>query len=314
MTRADGNRSSVSSEGFCENDAEGELIPLPMPLPMVLTTGRGSNSSSSSGNNSSSSSNSGERNPVRNGARPKEFPSHNVEVSNWRKDVKDLGMDNINCFGFDEVEHAFLSASRSGSYPKATKQGSNSTDNEDEDVGLFDVACSSTAPNPKKPSRNSPPGSPSDDISKGSDDIEAEVVEESSRNDDSGAGEEEGACAPSTSIPTEGDPERRPSKDDSISSATSDSYHYSGDDYTVYYYDPKAAVTEPEKVTPQTNDSEKKESKPSVSPSIDKLLENVKKETDPWENLFARYEFFLCRSAFILLKVFSLILKYILFL
>lgn len=295
LARADGNRSSVSSEGFCENDTEGELLPMPINLPMVLATGRGSNSSSSSGNNSSSSSNSGDRNHLRTGARPKEFaPTSSGEASGWSKDVKDIEIDNINCFGFDEVEHAFLEASRSGScFPKETKQNSSIDIEDDEDVGLFDVACSSrsTESKDKKPSSCRAPEGLLNKSAKGNEEAAAaavpEVAETSNPTNDSGTAEE-GACGPAPPSTSEADPERRPSKDDSISSSTSDSYHLSGDDYTVYYFDPKASGSgEAEKTATQENDSEKKEDKPSSS--IDKLLENVKKETDPWENLFARY-------------------------
>lgn len=279
LARADGNRSSVSSEGFCENDADGEI------LPIVLAAGRVSNSSSSSGNDSSSSSNSSERNHLRNGARPKEVPTRITRVTEWNKDVKDLDID-INCFGFDEAEHAFLAASRSGNtYPKDTKKSSNSTDNEDdEDVGLYDVACSSKVA--KNPPRETQSESPSDDNSKESEEAEKETTDDVNQND-SGAGEEEGACGPAPATENDNAAERRPSKDDSVASSTSDSYHYSGDDYTVYYYDPKATA-DTAKSTSQGADSDKKEDKASVSPTIDKLLENVKKETDPWENLFAR--------------------------
>ncbi|XP_026286597.1 zinc finger SWIM domain-containing protein 8 homolog isoform X2 [Frankliniella occidentalis] len=290
LVRANGNRSSVSSEGFCENDAEGELLPMPINLPMVLNTGRGSNSSSSSGNNSSSSSNSGDRNHARGGARPKEYPAC-TEDANWQKEAKELDIENINCFGFDEVENAFLSASRSGNYPKETKRTSNSTD--DEDVGLFDVACSSTTDQQREPLKCTSLDAPSDHSKGGQEPrVEAaetdEAAEPSNPNDYSGAGEEEGACGPAVASPEDTDPERRPSKDDSVSS-TSDSYHYSGDDYTVYYYDTKA-VNEPDKNVSRETDGDKKDDKNRLSPTIDKLLDNVKKETDPWETLFARAE------------------------
>ena len=77
----------------------------------------------------------------------------------------------------------------------------------------------------------------------------------------------------------EKDPSRRPSKDES-SSSSSDSP--SGDEYNVYYYDAKAAAT-----------NAAKDSKPTDlhgSANLSTILGNLKKTEDPWDILFARAE------------------------
>lgn len=79
----------------------------------------------------------------------------------------------------------------------------------------------------------------------------------------------------------EKDPSRRPSKDES-SSSSSDSP--SGDEYHVYYYDPKAVV----------NDISGKDSKndpqSTSTGNMNTVLGNLMKTEDPWDILFARAE------------------------
>ena len=77
----------------------------------------------------------------------------------------------------------------------------------------------------------------------------------------------------------EKDSSRRPSKDES-SSSSSDSP--SGDEYNVYYYDPKAAA----------NNGTGKEVKDEAhgSTSTITVLGNLKKADDPYDVLFARAE------------------------
>ncbi|XP_043461539.1 zinc finger SWIM domain-containing protein 8 homolog isoform X1 [Leptopilina heterotoma] len=81
----------------------------------------------------------------------------------------------------------------------------------------------------------------------------------------------------------EKDPSRRPSKDES-SSSSSDSP--SGDEYNVYYYDPKAAVNNGTGTSKET----KSESHGATSANTSNVLGNLKKTEDPWDILFARAE------------------------
>lgn len=76
---------------------------------------------------------------------------------------------------------------------------------------------------------------------------------------------------------------RRPSKDESLSSSNSESPQ-SGDEYNVYYYDPKAALTD-------EIDKEHKEHKLEEQNS-DKtdVFANIRRTDDPWDVLFARAE------------------------
>lgn len=75
---------------------------------------------------------------------------------------------------------------------------------------------------------------------------------------------------------------RRPFKDESFSSS-SDSP--SGDEYNVYYYDPKTVAN-------NSNSSSKyaKNSTVSTTTSASTILANLKKAEDPWDILFARAE------------------------
>lgn len=81
----------------------------------------------------------------------------------------------------------------------------------------------------------------------------------------------------------EKDPSRRPSKDESFSSS-SDSP--SGDEYNVYYYDPKAAVSSLNK----SSDAKNGDANAGAATSISSVLRNLKKTEDPWDILFARAE------------------------
>ncbi|XP_012251100.2 zinc finger SWIM domain-containing protein 8 homolog isoform X2 [Athalia rosae] len=81
----------------------------------------------------------------------------------------------------------------------------------------------------------------------------------------------------------EKDPSRRPSKDESLSSS-SDSP--SGDEYNVYYYDPKTPVTN----GATSNKDSKAETPPVAAANTSTVLGNLKKTEDPWDVLFARAE------------------------
>ncbi|XP_068989198.1 zinc finger SWIM domain-containing protein 8 homolog isoform X2 [Neodiprion pinetum] len=81
----------------------------------------------------------------------------------------------------------------------------------------------------------------------------------------------------------EKDPSRRPSKDESLSSS-SDSP--SGDEYNVYYYDPKTPVAN----GGASNKDSKNETLAISSANTSTVLGNLKKTEDPWDILFARAE------------------------
>lgn len=81
----------------------------------------------------------------------------------------------------------------------------------------------------------------------------------------------------------EKDPSRRPSKDESLSSS-SDSP--SGDEYNVYYYDPKTPVVN----GATTNKDSKSDTLALTAANSGSVLGNLKKTEDPWDILFARAE------------------------
>ncbi|XP_034174231.1 zinc finger SWIM domain-containing dorado isoform X1 [Osmia lignaria lignaria] len=81
----------------------------------------------------------------------------------------------------------------------------------------------------------------------------------------------------------EKDPSRRPSKDES-SSSSSDSP--SGDEYHVYYYDPKAVAG----TSGSSSKDSKNESQANTAPNASMVLGNLMKTEDPWDILFARAE------------------------
>lgn len=87
----------------------------------------------------------------------------------------------------------------------------------------------------------------------------------------------------------EKDPSRRPSKDESLSSS-SDSP--SGDEYNVYYYDPKTPVTNgaAAAAAAANNKDTKGETVPITTANSSTVLGNLKKTEDPWDILFARAE------------------------
>lgn len=81
----------------------------------------------------------------------------------------------------------------------------------------------------------------------------------------------------------EKDPSRRPSKDES-SSSSSDSR--SGDEYHVYYYDPKAVAGS----NGASGKDFKNHSQAASTPNASTILGNLTKTEDPWDILFARAE------------------------
>lgn len=81
----------------------------------------------------------------------------------------------------------------------------------------------------------------------------------------------------------EKDPSRRPSKDESCSSS-SDSP--SGDEYHIYYYDPKAVVNG----NGGSGKDARSDSLMNSSASVSTVLGNLTKTEDPWDILFARAE------------------------
>lgn len=81
----------------------------------------------------------------------------------------------------------------------------------------------------------------------------------------------------------EKDPSRRPSKDESSSSSSNSP---SGDEYHVYYYDPKAVVN----ANGTSNKDSKNESQATGATSASTLLSNLLKTEDPWDILFSRAE------------------------
>ncbi|XP_024943377.1 zinc finger SWIM domain-containing protein 8 isoform X1 [Cephus cinctus] len=209
----DGNRSSVSSEGFCENDVDMPDIPEPQVVLVRRGCGQLNNcgdTDSQEGGGSESSSNS------------------NVSLKNAQ----------------DSDKH------RSNASSETHSDSSDSCNNKGAEVkcrtSLVEyrdpVASTSRAAGLSKPSAKSEQES---DLEK--------------------------------------DPSRRPSKDESSSSSTDSR---SGDEYNVYYYDPKAAVSN----GGVSNKDSKSESLAATAANASAVLGNLKKTEDPWDILFARAE------------------------
>ncbi|XP_011500234.1 PREDICTED: zinc finger SWIM domain-containing protein 8 [Ceratosolen solmsi marchali] len=245
----DGNRSSDSSEGFCEND--GDIADMP-ELPVVQFR-RGlsqmnncCDTDSQEGGGSESSSNS-------NVIMKKSHCSGQIRSnasSESQSDTSDSSMQKLasdgKCSGGGVVVPSVASTA-------ATTPG-----------------CSKTSSATVSASTSASP---------------AVVV----TNGQASAAPVAGAATTAVATPEkkEGtfdgdkDPSRRPSKDES-SCSSSDSP--SGDEYNVYYYDPKAAVNN------ATGKDPKVETHGSTTANVSIILGNLKIAKDPWDILFARAE------------------------
>ncbi|CAK9795279.1 Zinc finger SWIM domain-containing protein 8 homolog [Anthophora quadrimaculata] len=206
----DGNRSSVSSEGFCENETDMPDISEPQVVLVrrscaQLNNCRDTDSQEGGGNESSSNS--------------------NVSLKNAQ------GSD----------KH------RSNASSETHSDSSDSSNNK----AACDAKCSRTNLDYREKSRTV---LPKGNLSKSEQESDQEK-----------------------------DPSRRPSKDE-CSSSSSDSP--SGDEYHVYYYDPKAVMN----ANGTTSKDSKNESQSSSTPNASTVLGNLMKTEDPWDILFARAE------------------------
>ncbi|KOC70003.1 Zinc finger SWIM domain-containing protein KIAA0913, partial [Habropoda laboriosa] len=206
----DGNRSSVSSEGFCENETDIPDISEPQVVLVRRSCAQLNNcrdTDSQEGGGSESSSNS------------------NVSLKNAQNSDKH----------------------RSNTSSETHSDSSDSSNNK----AACDAKCSRTNFDYREKSRTVLP---------------KRIGSKSEQESDQ-----------------EKDPSRRPSKDES-SSSSSDSP--SGDEYHVYYYDPKAVVT----ANGASSKDSKNESESSSTPNASTVLGDLMKTEDPWDILFARAE------------------------
>uniref|UniRef100_A0ABD2X903 SWIM-type domain-containing protein n=1 Tax=Trichogramma kaykai TaxID=54128 RepID=A0ABD2X903_9HYME len=249
----DCNRSSDSSEGFCENDGDiADVSELPAGL---VRRGIGriccdTDSQEGGGSESSSNSNvslknipSAEPSALRLNVSSSESQSDASESSVARNELPSSVATNVKCTGArPKIANGISSSSSSSnSQPQPSTSGTASTAvNGDLAGGVASTSGTTPIMNGKKTS-----------------DQESDH---------------------------EKDPSRRPSKDESLSSS-SDSP--SGDEYNVYYYDAKAAAT-----NGATNKESKNETHGSsaTAANVSSILGNLKKTEDPWDILFARAE------------------------
>ncbi|XP_015439816.1 PREDICTED: zinc finger SWIM domain-containing protein 8 [Dufourea novaeangliae] len=206
----DGNRSSVSSEGFCENETDMADITEPQVVLVrrcCVQLNNCGDTDSQEGGGSESSSNS------------------NVSMKNAQ----------------DSEKHRSNASSDTHSDSSDSSNNKTATDVKRGRTNLDYREKSRAAPKPGNSSKN----------------------------------EQESDM--------EKDPSRRPSKDES-SSSSSDSP--SGDEYHVYYYDPKAVAS----TNGNSGKDFKNDPQASGAPNASTVLGNLMKMEDPWDILFARAE------------------------
>ncbi|XP_021938026.1 zinc finger SWIM domain-containing protein 8 isoform X2 [Zootermopsis nevadensis] len=311
----DGNRSSVSSEGFCENDADTDILNesgvLMGPTLQVSSgdtdsqEGGGSDSASSSGASTSigrimedpckkpraGSGSVSVRNSLLKSMASTESQSEDSD-SNYRRKIGGNKM----CMNFNTIPPGGVpsvlddigcfcdpSPDTSRSFLNARTSKSASTN------FRMSTPQSSTSVSQRKLQLQSPSlSSPS--VS------QPEVLDADS--DVSGGG---------GTPPEDSEASRRPSKDESLSSSNSDSQQ-SGDEYNVYYYDPKALLSHSNSggvsnvggnccAVGNTGGNNggterkflsKREEQNPLSPST--VFANLRKTEDVWDVLFARAE------------------------
>ncbi|CAG2064200.1 unnamed protein product, partial [Timema podura] len=239
----DGNRSSVSSEGFCENDADVDILNDALMVSSLRVDAGDTDSQEGGGSDSSSSGTSTSIGlsvppPVSGGMDDNAvFPDLNV--------LYPVGLINGSTVPLPLIGPLNLPAT----------------------AGPFQP-CTSSTPNKMAQQKN---------ISASTSSEAQPVVLES----------EPGASGVSVAPPEDTEASRRPSKDDSFSS-NSDSQQ-SGDEYNVYYYDPKALVNQPAGSEKPKPGSVKRDDKNNPLSTLS-VFANLKKTEDPWDILFARAE------------------------
>ncbi|XP_039277484.1 zinc finger SWIM domain-containing protein 8 isoform X2 [Nilaparvata lugens] len=232
-TSHNGNRSSVSSEGFCENDEN------PVQEETDSQEGGGSDLSSSSG----------ER------------------------------------VCLDDSSSVFASASALNCPPnKGSGGGTSSTPQPHTSSSSSAVAASSASSSPSFVCNDAPPPQSTQPQPQPAHDNRSHMKDSkimpwlSQAESDAGPSRVVGVV--------EGGVSRRLSKDDSLSSSNSDSQQ-SGDEYNVYFFDPKTMGPSNGTGRGQSSDSNAKQ---DTWNETELALENMKGSTDPYEILFARAE------------------------
>ncbi|XP_032453263.1 zinc finger SWIM domain-containing protein 8 isoform X6 [Nasonia vitripennis] len=269
----DGNRSSDSSEGFCEND--GDIADMP-ELPVVLVR-RGINqmnnccdTDSQEGGGSESSSNS------------------NVSLKNAQ------GSDQLRSNASSET-HSDTSDSSlqkpstvaAATAIASTSEAANKSNSSISSSGSVAGSSSSAVAGSSSSHLKAPTAAEYREAVNAGAAVASSVVVVGVPPTAAAAPVANGTTAKKTGerqqqeSDQEKDPSRRPSKDES-SSSSSDSP--SGDEYNVYYYDAKAAVNNAASKDP------KAEANGSAAANISTILGNLKKTEDPWDILFARAE------------------------
>ncbi|PSN52082.1 hypothetical protein C0J52_03900, partial [Blattella germanica] len=294
----DGNRSSVSSEGFCENDADADMLNESGVLmgPTLQVSGGDTDSQEGGGSDSASSSGASTsigqivddsckkqrgitgsmsvRNTHLKSITGAESQSEDSDNNSRRKtgatkvcmDFNPIGtsvMDSIGCFELATNGPSLLPSSSEASRSFLSNSASKSSAN-----FLMSTPSSSTATSSAQ--------------------RKLQLQQTSS-----------GGASP----PEDSEASRRPSKDESLSSSNSDSQQ-SGDEYNVYYYDPKALLSNNSNVSNGggahcsgilggngLNDRKSSLKRDEQNPlSMNTVFANLKKTDDLWDILFARAE------------------------
>lgn len=256
----DGNRSSDSSEGFCEND--GDIADMP-DVPVVLrrrSRGQMNNvcdTDSQEGGGSESSSNSNVS--IKNVEDADQRRPNNLSESN-SSDTSDSSINKIDSI-VAKCPSNINNSSNTSNNSNINKRVAKDSESQAPEVSAApaETATTEAVPSTSSGATVASPTVAVNGAAKGNG-VATKTEQESDH---------------------EKDASRRPSKDESLSSS-SDSP--SGDEYNVYYYDPKATVSV------ETGKEAKPPANGATANNATKILGNLKKTEDPWDILFARAE------------------------
>nr|CAD7575084.1 unnamed protein product [Timema californicum] len=290
LRNRDGNRSSVSSEGFCENDADVDILNETLMVSSLRVDAGDTDSQEGGGSDSSSSGTSTSIGQIPNNMLKKMVVVPEMALRNTH--LKAASIESQSEDSDNSLRRTKRMLGLSVPPPVSGGMDDNAVFPELNvlyPVGLIDA---STVPLPLigplnlpvstvpfEPCTSSTPNkmAQQETISASASSEAQPVVLES----------EPGASGMSVAPSEDTEASRRPSKDDSFSS-NSDSQQ-SGDEYNVYYYDPKALVNQPAGSEKPKLGSVKRDDKNNPSSTLS-VFANLKKTEDPWDILFARAE------------------------
>ncbi|XP_034935813.1 zinc finger SWIM domain-containing protein 8 isoform X2 [Chelonus insularis] len=265
-TGNDGNRSSVSSEGFCENDGDLPNLPsFPLPSQVVLVQREYSEMHNCGSGDGGSSGGGGGDTDSQEGGGSESSSNSNVSLKNAQ------GSDKPSSNASSETH----SDSSDSSNNKVTSEVKCIRTNNDHNTNNKNSNINENSDNHDNNTSNNNSNA-SNNIAVELEDLHDPVASTSSNlNPTKSSNKRVNECSSSK------DPSRRPSKDES-SSSSSDSP--SGDEYNYYYYDPKAVAN----ISTAEGKDSKNDTNRGTNAGI--VLSNLKKIEDPWDILFARAE------------------------